>query len=52
VATHYEHVIRGPGLSICHGIIQKHRGEIRVESRPGEGSTFMVLLPLFETDKP
>jgi signal transduction histidine kinase len=36
----------GLGLSVCHGIVQNHQGELRVESRPGEGSTFTVLLPL------
>lgn len=36
----------GLGLSVCHGIIQTHHGEIRVESLPGEGSTFTVLLPI------
>ena len=36
----------GLGLSVCHGIVQGHQGEIRVESRPGEGSTFTVLLPV------
>ena len=36
----------GLGLSVCHGIIEHHQGEIRVESQPGEGSTFTVLLPI------
>ena len=36
----------GLGLSVCHGIVQNHHGEIRVTSRPGEGSTFTVLLPV------
>jgi signal transduction histidine kinase len=36
----------GLGLSISHGIIQSHRGEIRVESKSNGGSTFTVLLPI------
>ena len=36
----------GLGLSVCNGIIQYHQGEIRVESQPGEGATFTVLLPI------
>jgi signal transduction histidine kinase len=36
----------GLGLSIVHGIIERHGGEIRVETRPGTGTTFVVELPL------
>ncbi len=36
----------GLGLSISLGIIANHGGQLQVESRPGQGSTFMVRLPL------
>jgi two-component system NtrC family sensor kinase len=35
----------GLGLSITYDIIKKHKGEIFVESRPGEGTTFTIRLP-------
>jgi signal transduction histidine kinase len=36
----------GLGLSMVYGIIERHRGKIDVESVPGEGTTFIVRLPL------
>jgi len=36
----------GLGLSVTYGIIQEHSGKIRVESRPGEGTTFYLDFPL------
>ncbi|MEE4606909.1 MAG: PAS domain S-box protein [Desulfobacteraceae bacterium] len=36
----------GLGLSSCYGIVKKHRGEMQVNSVPGQGSSFTVILPL------
>ena len=36
----------GLGLSISYGIIEKHKGKISVESAPGKGTEFVILLPL------
>lgn len=37
---------RGMGLAVAHGIVQDHGGDIRVQSRVGDGSTFKVCLPI------
>ena len=36
----------GLGLSVSYGIIQEHAGNIRVESHPGEGTTFTLDFPM------
>nr|HDM59028.1 hybrid sensor histidine kinase/response regulator [Bacillota bacterium] len=36
----------GLGLSISYGIIKKHGGEIKVDSEPGVGTEFTIILPL------
>ncbi len=36
----------GLGLAVTHGIIEQHGGTITVESTPGQGTSFMIRLPL------
>lgn len=35
----------GLGLSLSYEIVKAHRGELKVESKDGEGSTFIIQLP-------
>lgn len=41
----------GLGLSLSYGIIQKHHGQIDVQTEVGKGTTFRLTLPLVQTDK-
>ncbi len=41
----------GLGLAITHGIIERHGGTITVRSRPGEGTTFTIRLPVNGGDR-
>ena len=36
----------GLGLSVSLGIVQDHGGTMQVDSRPGEGATFVIWLPV------
>jgi len=41
----------GMGLAICKRITERHGGTITAESKPGEGATFIVTLPMRQTDE-
>ncbi|MEB3826872.1 sensor histidine kinase [Phormidium sp. CCY1219] len=36
----------GLGLAICYQIIAKHQGKIEVNSQPGQGTEFAIVLPI------
>jgi two-component system NtrC family sensor kinase len=42
----------GLGLAVSYGIIEAHGGDIEVKSKPGEGATFKVTLPLVQPERP
>ncbi len=43
--SHTEHSGTGIGLALCERIIERHDGEIWVESTPGEGTTVSFTVP-------
>lgn len=40
----------GLGLAVVHGIVESHDGRIEVQTRPKEGTTFHVYLPVIEEE--
>ena len=41
----------GMGLFYTNRIVRQHFGRLKMESRVGKGSTFMILLPALQDEK-
>ena len=41
----------GLGLSTVYGIMERHKGTVKVESQPGDGAFFMLVLPISNPSK-
>lgn len=40
----------GLGLALCHSIIKHHQGHIHAESKPGEGASIHIYLPVYRSN--
>ena len=41
----------GLGLSLSYGIVQKHKGEIKVKSDIGKGTSFTIIIPISQNEQ-
>ena len=41
----------GMGLAMVHGIVNRHRGTLEIESQPGKGTTIALRLPVWSSGK-
>jgi two-component system NtrC family sensor kinase len=41
----------GLGLSVVHGIIERHHGKMEIDSNPGSGTTFSIYLGIVDEEK-
>ncbi len=54
VETGLVHTVKGAGLglSLVQMLVRAHHGRVEVTSTPGEGSTFTILLPVWDGSRP
>ena len=49
--TKREHKGTGLGLSVAKTIVDRHQGQLSIESKPGKGTTARILLPLVKSQR-